>query len=179
MDTSQWIALTKYHLQAHQQDTGTTPLVDMIDQYFRVIITPGIITVTIQIGTNSVDLDPTHITLNIGVTIAMILTEVALDPFTVPHIIAHHTTEAQAHTTTVETHHPTDPYHAEIFLEMTVDPEDTNPPNTITKSHKDHLPVHNQHPGSPRIGSTSRLQLMTHHQNIVALMNRIVIQRMI
>ena len=27
MDTSQQIALTKYHLQAHQQDAGTTPLV--------------------------------------------------------------------------------------------------------------------------------------------------------
>ena len=33
MDTSQWIALTKYHLQAHQQDAGTTTLVGMTDQH--------------------------------------------------------------------------------------------------------------------------------------------------
>ena len=31
MDTSQQIALTKYHLQAHQQDAGTTPLVGVTD----------------------------------------------------------------------------------------------------------------------------------------------------
>ena len=179
MDTLQQIALTKYHLQAHQQDAGTTPLVGMTDQHLRVIITPGITIMTIGIGTDSVDLDPTHITLDIGVTVTMILTEVTLDPFTSPHIIAHCTTEAQAHTTTAKTHHTADPHHAEISLEMTVDPEHTNPPNTITEPHKYHLPVHNQHPGSPRIGSTNRLQLMTHHQNIIALMNRIVIQRMI
>ena len=133
---------------------------------------------TIGIGTDSVDLDPTHITLDIGVTAAMILAEVALDPFTGPCIIAHHATEAQADTTTTETHHTTDPHHAEISPEMTVDLGHTNPTNILTKSHKDHLPAHNQHPGSPRIGSTSRLQLMIHPQNIIALMNRTVIQRM-
>ena len=62
---------------------------------------------------------------------------------------------------------------------MTVDPEHANPANTITKPHKDHLPVHIQHPGNPKIGSTNRLQLMTHPQSIIALMNRTVIQRMI
>ena len=179
MDTLQQIALTKYHLQAHQQDTGTTPLVGMTDQHLEVITAPGIITMTIGIGTDSVDLDPTHITLNIEVTVTMILTEVTLDPFTGPHIITHHASEAQLHTTTTKTHHTADPHHAEISLEMAVDPEHTIPTNTITEPHKDHLPVHNQHPGSPRIGSTSRLQLMTHHQNIIALMNRTVIQRMI
>ena len=48
---------TKSHLQAHQQDAGTTTLVGMIDQHLRVIITPGITTVTIGIGTGSVDLN--------------------------------------------------------------------------------------------------------------------------
>ena len=62
---------------------------------------------------------------------------------------------------------------------MTVDPEHANPPNTITKPHKDHLPDHIQDPGNPRIGSTNRLQLMTHPQSIIALMNKTVIQRMI
>ena len=68
MDTSQHIALTKYHLQAHQQDAGTTPLVHMTDQHFRIIATPGITTMTIETGTDSVDLNLTHITLNIGIT---------------------------------------------------------------------------------------------------------------
>ena len=62
---------------------------------------------------------------------------------------------------------------------MTVDPKHANPANTITKPQKDHLPVHTQCPGSPKIGSTNRLQLMTHPQSIIALMNRTVIQRMI
>ena len=43
---------------------------------------------------------------------------------------------------------------------MTVDPEHITPTNTITNPHRDHLPVHNQHPGSLRIESTNRSQLM-------------------
>ena len=46
MGTSQQIALTKSHLQAHQQDAGTTTLVGVIDQHLRVITTPGITTMT-------------------------------------------------------------------------------------------------------------------------------------
>ena len=179
MDMSQPIAPTKSHPQAHQQDAGTTTLVGMIDQFLKVIITPDITTATIGIGTGSVDLALTLITLDVGVTVTVILAEVNLDPFTGPHVIAHCTTEAQANTATAETHHTADPHHVGISLEMTVDPEHTNPTNTITKAHKDYLPFHNQHPGSPRIGSTNRLQLMTHPQNIIALMNRTEIQRMI
>ena len=109
----------------------------------------------------------------------MILTEAILDHFTSPHTIALHATGAQAHTTTAMTHHIADPHHAEISPEMTVDPEHINPTSTTTNLHKDHLPVHNQHPGSLRIEGTNRLQLMIHPQNIIALMNRTVIQRMI
>ena len=47
MDTLQSIALTKSHLQAHQQDTGTTTLVGMTDQHLRVIATPDTTTVII------------------------------------------------------------------------------------------------------------------------------------
>ena len=179
MDTSQQIALTKYHLQAHQQDAGTTPLVGVTDQHLRIITTPSITTVTIGIGTDSVDLNLTQITLDIGVTVTVILTEVALDPFTSPHAIAHHATGAPVHTATTATHHIADSHHAGISPKMTVDPEHTNPTNTITNLHKDHLPVHNQHPGNPWIESTNRLQLMTNPQDITALMNRTVIQRMI
>ena len=179
MDMLQQIALTKYHLQAHQQDARTTPLVGMTDQHLRILTTPGITTVTIGIGTDSVDLDLTPITLDIGITVAVILTEVALDPFTGLHAIAHHATGAPAHTTTTEMHHIADTHHAGISPKMTVDPEHINPTNTITNPQKDHLPIHNQHPGSPRIEGTNRLQLMTHLQNIIALMNMTVIQRMI
>ena len=175
MDTLQQIALTKYHLQVHQQDAGTTTLVGMIDQLLKVIITPGITNMTIGIGTDSVDLNLTHITLDIEVTVAVILAKVALYPFTSPHIVAHCATGAPAHTATAEIYHITDPHHAGISPKMTVDPEHINPTNTITNPHKDHLPFHNQHPGSPRIESTNRLQLMTHPQNIIALMNRTVI----
>ena len=150
MDMLQQIALTKYHLQAHQHDAGTTPLVDVTDQHLRIIATPGIPTVTIETGTDSVNLDLTHITLDIGVTVTVILTEVILDHFTSPHAIALHTTGAQVHITTARTLHIADPHHTEISLEMRVDPEHINPTGTITNPHKDHLPVHNKQPGSPR-----------------------------
>ena len=114
MDTSQRIGLTKYHLQAHQHNAGTTPLVDMTDQHLRIIATPGIPTVTIETGTDSVDLNPAHITLDIGVTAAVILTEAILDHFTSPHAIALHAAGGQAHTATTETHQITDPHHAAI-----------------------------------------------------------------
>ena len=98
IDMLQQIAPTKSHLQAHQQDTGTKTLVGMTDQHLRVITTPGITTMTIGIGTGLVDLNLPHITLDIGVTVTVIPAEVAVDPFTGPHPIAHHATGAQAHT---------------------------------------------------------------------------------
>ena len=179
MDTSQQIVLTKYHLQAHQQDAGTTPLVGVTDQHLGIIAIPGITTMTIGIGSISVNLDLTHITLDIGVTVAVTLTEVLLNDFTGPHAVALCATGAPAHTTTTETHHITEPHHTGISAEMTVDLEHINPTNTITNPHRDYLPVPNPHPGNLRIESTNRLQLMIHHQNIIALMNRTVIQRMI
>ena len=151
----------------------------MTDQHLRIIPTPDIPTVTIGAGTDSVDLNLAHITLDIGVTVAVTPTDVILDHFTSPHAVALHATGAPTHTTTTETHHITDPHHAEISPEMTVDPEHINPTNTTTNPHRDHLPLHNQHPGSLRIESTNRLQLMIHPQNIIPLMNRTVIQRMI
>ena len=179
MDMLQWIALTKYHLQAHHHNAETTPLVDMTDQHLGIIATPGIPTMTIETGTDSVNLDLTHITLYIGVTVPVIPAEAILDHFTSPHAIALCATGVQAHTTTAVTHHITDTHHADISPEMTVDPEHINPLGTTTKLHTDHLPIHNLHPGSLRIEGTNKLQLMIHPQNIIALMNRTVIQRMI
>ena len=105
MAMSQWTAPTRFHPQAYQQDAETITLVDMIDPHLRVTTTTGITTVTIEIGTGPADLNLTPITLDIGVTVAVTLAEVALDPFTDPHAAAHHATEAQAHTITAETHH--------------------------------------------------------------------------
>ena len=151
MGTLQWIALTKSHLQAHQQDAGTPTPISMRDQHLRVMITPSVTILTIGIGTDLVDLVLTPITLDIGVTVTVILTEVTLDPLTSPHAIVHHATEAQTHTANVKTYHTADPHHAGISPEMTVDVEHTNPANTITKPHKDHLPVHTQHLGNQKI----------------------------
>ena len=179
MDMSQWIALKKYHLQAHQYNAEITPLVDVTDQHLGIIATPGIPTMTIETGPDSADLDLTHITPDTGVTVIVILAEAILDHFTSLHAVALCITGAPAHTTTTVTHHIADPHHAEISPEMAVDPEHINQTGTTTNPHKDHLPVQNQHAGSPRIEGTNRLQLMTHPQNIIALMNRTVILRMI
>ena len=134
---------------------------------------------TIKIGTGSADLDLTPIILDIGVTVTVTFTEVALDPFTDPHTTAHHATEAQAHTITNETCHTTDPHHAGVSPEITVDLGHTHPANTITKHQQDNLPAQIKHPGKPRTGNTSKSPLMTHPQNIIALMKRTVTQRMI
>ena len=62
MDMSQQIVLTKYHLQAHWHNTEITPLADVRDQHLRIIATPGTPTMTIETGTDSVNLDLAHIT---------------------------------------------------------------------------------------------------------------------
>ena len=94
MAMSQWTALTRFQPQANQQDAETIRLVDMIDPHLRVTITIGITTTTIEIGAGSADLDLTPIILDIGVTVAVTLTEVTLDLSTDPHTTAHHATEA-------------------------------------------------------------------------------------
>ena len=66
----------------------------MIDPHLGVTITIGITTMTIEIGTGSADLHLTPIILDIGVTVAVTLTEVTLDLFIDPHTTAHHATEA-------------------------------------------------------------------------------------
>ena len=179
MSTLQQIAPTKFHPQAYQQGVEPKTLVDVIDPHLRVTITIGITTVTIKIGTGPADLDIAPIILDIGVTVAVTLTEVALDLFTDPHATAHHAIEAPAHTITAKTHHTTDPHHAGVSPEITVDPEHTHPANTTTKPQTDHLPVHIKHNGSPQTGNTSKSPLMTYPQNTIALMNKTAIQRMI
>ena len=179
MAMSQQIALTKLCPQVYQHDAKTTTLEDMIDPHLGITIMIGITTVTIKIGTGSADLDLAPIISDIGVTVTVTLTEVALDPFTDPHTAAHHTTEAQAHTITNETLHTADPHHAGVSPEITVDSEHTHPANTITKHQQDHLPAQIKHPGKPRTGNTSKSPFVTHPQNTIALMSRTATQRMI
>ena len=133
MDTLQQIALTKYHLQAHQQDAGTTPLIGMTESTSRNqnhtrhyhhdnrdwhrLGRSRYHSHNPRYRSNSHN-DPA---------------EVTLDPFTSLHAIAHHATGALAHTAIAEIHHNTDPHHIGISAKMTVDPEHINPTNTITK----------------------------------------------
>ena len=83
----QWIALTRYLLQACQHDPGITPPVDMTGQHSRTA-TPDILTATIETGTDSANLDPTHTTPDIEVTVIVIPTEAILDHFIDPPAIA-------------------------------------------------------------------------------------------
>ena len=122
MDTLQQIALTKYLLQACQHGTEITPLVCMTGQHLRTA-TPGILTMTIETDTDLADCVLTHITPDIGVTAIVIPTEAILDHFIDLHTIAPCITEVSAHTTITVTHHITDPHHADISPEKTVDPE--------------------------------------------------------
>ena len=178
MDTSQWIALTRYHLQACRHDAGITPLVDVTGQHLGTA-TPDVLTATIETGTDSANLDLAHITPDIEVTTVVIPTEAILDHFIDLHAIAPHVTEVPAHSTTAVTHHIADPHHVDIYAEETVDPEHINLAGNIINQHQDHLPVHSQWPGNLRTEGANRTQLMILLQNIIAQMNRIVTQRMI
>ena len=178
MDTSQWIALTKYLLQACQHNAGITPLVDVTGQHLGTA-TPDVLTTTIEKGTDSANLDLAHITPEIGVTVIVIPTEATLDHFINLHVTTPHVTEVPAHTTTAVTHHITHPHHVDIYPEETVDQEHINPAGNIINQHKDHLPVHSQCPGNLRTEGANRSQLRILPQNIIAQMNRIVTQRMI
>ena len=178
MDTLQWIAQKRYLPQACHHDAGITPLVDVTGQHLRTA-TPDVLTLTIEIGTDSADLDLAHITPDIGVTVVVIPAEAILDHLIDLHTIAPCITEVPAHTTTTVTCHIADPPPANILPEKTVDPEHINPAGNIIIQHKDHLPVHSQCPGNLRTEGTNRSQLMILPQNIIAQMNRIVTQRMI
>ena len=144
MDMLPQTVLIKYHLQAHQHTAKTTPPVGMIDPHLGIIATPVIPTVIIGIDTGSVVPDPTHTTLDTGITAAMTPTGVAPDHFIDHHVIALHATGAQAHIATTMTHHITDPHPAGISPQMTAEPDHTNPTSNIINQHKDLLPVHNQ-----------------------------------
>ena len=174
-----WIALIKYCLQAHQNTAETTPPVGMTDHHLGIIATPTTPTMIIGTDTASIILDPTHITLDTGVTAAMTHTGVAPDRFLDPHVVALHATGAPAPIATATTPHIADPHTSGFFPKMTVDPECINPTNTIINQHKDHLPVWKLCLGKTRAEGTNRSQLTTLPQNTIVQKCRIVTQRMI
>ena len=141
MVMSQWIALTRYLLQAHQHDAGITPLVGKTGQHPGTA-TPDVLTVTLETGTDSAVPNPTHTTPGIEVTGKVIPTEVILDHSIELHAVAPHVTEVPAHTATAVTCHTADPHHDNTSLERTVDPEHIGPVGNIINQHKSHLPVH-------------------------------------
>ena len=105
---------------------------------------------TMEIGTDSEDLDPAPIIPDIGVNVAVTLAEVALDPITDPHTAAHHITEAPAHIATVKTPHTADPHHAGVSPETTADLGHTHHTNTVTKHQQDCLPALIAQRGKPK-----------------------------
>ena len=155
MDMSQQIALTRYLLQAHHHDAGITHLVDVTGHHLRTA-TPDVLTVTMETGTDSANLDLTHITPDIEVTVIVIPAEAILDHFINLHTIAPCITKVPAHTTTAMTHHIADPHHIDIYPGETVDPKHVSPAGNIINQHTDHLPVHSQCPGNLRTEGTNR-----------------------
>ena len=71
-----------------------------------------------------------------GVTVAVSLTEVTLDPFTNPHATGHHATEARAHTVTDETCHTTNLHHAGVSPKITVDPGHAHTSKHLSQEHQ-------------------------------------------
>ena len=65
MNMLPWIALLKYHHQAHQHATEVTPLIGVIGHPLSIIVTPDILTVIIKTGPGLVIPDPAHITMDI------------------------------------------------------------------------------------------------------------------
>ena len=131
MDMLPWIALIKYHHQAHHHATEVTPLIGMIGHPLDIIVTPDALAMVIRIGPGLVVPDPAHITMDIGVVAIMTPVEAAPGHPTDLHNVVFHATEGQVHTTTAMTCHTADLHPTEIFPEMTAD-LDTNPTNNIT-----------------------------------------------
>ena len=107
--------LTEYCPQAHQHTTEITPLIGVIGLHLGTIATTGTPTMIIEMGTGTVIPDLTHAIPDIGVQAIMTPVGVAPDHFIDLHIIAHPTTEAQAHTATAMIHHTADLNPIDIF----------------------------------------------------------------
>ena len=151
----------------------------MIDPHLRITIEIGTITMTIEAGIGLAGPDPTHTVIATGVAVEVPHKEVILGPITNPHTAAHHATEAQAHTATHETPYTADPYPAEVFPGIAVDPDHIHYTNTTIKHQQDHLTALTEQPGEPKTENISKSPLMIHHLSTIALMSKPVNQMMI
>ena len=151
----------------------------MIDPHLEITIAIGTITMTIETAIGLAGPDPISTATDTGVTVAVTHEEVTLDPITNPHATVHHTTEAQAHIVTDETHHTADPHHAKVSPETAVDLDHIHHTNTTTKHQQDCLLGPIEQPGTPKTGNISRSPLMTHHPSVIAPMNKPATQTMI
>ena len=138
MATTQQIAQTKSHHQAHQQGTEiTVPMQDdMIDPHPIITIKIGTITMIIRTGIGLAGQYPIPTIIVTGITVKATHKGVILGPLTYPHTAAHHTKETQMHTATDETLHTGDPRHTEVSQEITVHPDHVHHTNTPTKHHQ-------------------------------------------
>ena len=131
----------------------------MIDPDLKITIAIGIITVTIKTDIGLASPNPVPATTDTGVTVTVTHKEIALDPITDPHTIAHHATEAQAHIVTDETPHTADPHHAEVSPDTTVDLDHIHHTNTTTKHQQDHLPALIEQSGKPKTGKHKQVTI--------------------
>ena len=92
----QWIAQTKFHLQAFWQDTEIKILTqeDVTDPHLEITIVIGTITMTIKTGIDLAGPDPIPTATDTGVTVAVTQKKATLDPITNLHATAQHATEA-------------------------------------------------------------------------------------
>ena len=174
-----WIALIKYHHQAHQHAAEVMPPLGMIGHPLGIIVTPDVLTMITKIGPGLVIPDPTHITMDIGVAAIMTPVEATPGHSADLHNIVSHTTEAQAHTATAVTHHTADLHPIDIFPKMTADLDHTDLKNNITNQHRDLPQAHKQHHGKIGTEDTNKSQLMIHPPNTTVPLIMIVTLRMI
>ena len=141
MATSQQIAQTKFHHQAHQHGIEVTvPTQDnAIDPPPTITIKIGTITMIIGTDIGLAGRDPIPTVIATGVTVKETHEGVVLGPITNPHTTAHHTTETQVHTATNGTLHTEDLHPTEVFPGITVYPDHVHHTNMTAKHHQNCL----------------------------------------
>ena len=177
MDTSPWIALTKYHLQACQHNAEITPLVDMTDQHLKTA-TPGVLTMTIETGTDSANLDLAHITPDIGVS----HTDSHRSHSRSFHRSSHHNSSHHRSSSTYCYCHDTPHCRSSSCRHFS---RDDSRSRTHRFSRQHYKPTQRSSsssqstPWKPKDRMHKQVTIDNPPQNIIAQMNRTVIQRMI
>ena len=178
MDMLPWTAQIRYCHLVHQHTAGLTPMTGVKDPPLDVIVTPDVHTMITRIDPDSVTLNLTPVTTDIGVVATRIPTEVAPGHSTDLPTIVSHITGALVPTATTVTHLTTDLHLIGILPKMTAD-LDINPASNTTDWPTDPRPLHEHQLGNIRIRDTSKLLSMTHHQSTTAQMIMTVIQKKI